>query len=83
MFLSMFLGMFQNISEFINFAGIVTNGFIIAFTSQCSEKNFKKIQNKLLCVVIFEVYELLVSLIKYKSFLCSASYSIYYCHDSK
>ena len=47
--------MFENIINFINVAGIVTNSFVIAFTSKWSEENLVTTQNKLICVVVFEV----------------------------
>ena len=47
--------MFEKIINYINVAGIVTNGFIISFTSQWANKNLTTTQNKLTCAVIFEV----------------------------
>lgn len=47
--------MFEYIIEFINVAGILTNGFIIAFTSKWADINLITTQNRLACVVIFEV----------------------------
>jgi hypothetical protein len=47
--------MFENIINFINVAGIVTNSFVIAFTSKWSEEILVTTQNKLICVVVFEV----------------------------
>ena len=47
--------MFENIIQFINVAGIVTNSFIIAFTSQWANSTLTTFQNKLTCVIVFEV----------------------------
>ena len=47
--------MFENIINFINVAGIVTNSFIIAFTSNWSNQYLITTQNRFICVVAFEV----------------------------
>ena len=53
--------MFQYILQFMNVAGIVSNGFIIAFTSQWGNNYLESMQNKLTYVVIFEVCLLIKS----------------------
>ena len=47
--------MFHYILQFLNIAGIVSNGFIIAFTSQWGTENYPNIGDKLICVAVFEV----------------------------
>ena len=50
-----YAGMFQYILQFMNVAGIVSNGFIIAFTSQWANQNLQSQESRITCVVIFEV----------------------------
>lgn len=49
------IGMFNYILQFINVCGIVSNAFIIGFTSQWSKETLVTLENRLICVVIFEV----------------------------
>lgn len=49
------IGMFYYILQFINVCGIVSNAFIIAFTSQWSKEILISLDNRLICVVVFEV----------------------------
>ena len=50
-----FSGMFQYILQFLNIVAIVSNSFIIAFTSQWYSSNFTTLESKFECVAIFEV----------------------------
>ena len=47
--------MFQYILQFLNIVGIISNGFIIAFTSQWATNNLTTNVNKFICVAVFEV----------------------------
>ena len=62
-------GMFQYIFQFINIAGIVTNAFLIAFTSKWSKDNLKSLEERLTFVVIYEVLFEFEFNLKWKLFL--------------
>ena len=47
--------MFEYIVKFMNVVGVVTNSFIIAFTSKWADSTLISIENKLTCVVVFQV----------------------------
>lgn len=53
------IGAWANIIQFLNLAGMVTNAFIIAFTSSWSHTVLEdKLENRLLFIVVFEVRKL-------------------------
>ena len=47
--------MFEYLVTFLNVVGVVTNSFIIAFTSKWADNTLNSTENKLSCVVIFQV----------------------------
>ncbi|XP_067933068.1 anoctamin-7-like [Watersipora subatra] len=48
------IGMWQNILEFLNIAAVITNGFLIAFTSDWGKRTFPTTRDQLLAVIVFE-----------------------------
>jgi hypothetical protein len=61
--------MFHYILQFLNIAGIVSNGFIIAFTSQWGNENYPYIGDKLICVAVFEVQYLTYLIFRFNYFI--------------